>query len=111
MTQKKGQKDILYFGYEVTEKTYLEWGGITRMMKFRRVIPSIEAFPKATRNRIARAPFKQQAKVYEAGLNMVLEKGAANMYAMSQSQSLMRMQELNYDLLLGGDITSPMIAD
>lgn len=111
MTQKKGQRDIVYFGYEVTEATYLKWGGVTRMMKLRRVIPSIDAFPKSTRDRISRAPFKQQANVYEAALNKVLEKGAANMFAMSQAQSVMRMRELNYDLLLGGDITSPMIAD
>lgn len=111
MTKKKGQNDIIYLGYEVTEDTYLAWGGITRMMKLRRVIPSIDAFPKAMRDRISRAPFKQQTKLYEAGLNKVLENGAASMYAMSQAQTLMRMQELNYDLLLGGDITSPMISD
>ena len=111
MTKKKGQKNIIYLGYEVTEDTYLEWGGITRMMKLRQVIPSIDAFPKSTRERIAHAPFKQQAKLYEAGLNKVLENGVASMYGMSQAQTLMRMQELNYDLLLGGDITSPMISD
>ena len=111
MTKKKGQSDIVYFGYEVTEDTYLKWGGITRMMQLRKVIPSIKAFPQSTRDRISRAPFKQQADVYEAALNKVLENGAASMYAMSQAQTLMRMQELNYDLLLGGDITSPMISD
>ena len=111
MTQKKGQRDIIYFGYEVTEATFLNWGGLTRMMKLRKVIPSMEVFPRSNRDRIARAPFKQQTKTYEAALNKVLENGAAAMFAMSQSQSLMRMQELNYDLLLGGDITSPMIAD
>lgn len=111
MTKKKGRNDIVYFGYEVTEDTYLDWGGITRMMKLRKVIPTMEAFPKSTRDRISRAPFKQQAKLYEAGLNKVLENGLASMYAMSQTQTLMRMQELNYDLLLGGDITSPMISD
>lgn len=111
MTQKKGQRDIIYFGYEVTEATFLNWGGITRMMKLRKVIPSMDAFPQSKRRQIARAPFKQQTELYEAGLNKVLENGAAAMFAMSQSQSLMRMQELNYDLLLGGDITSPMIAD
>ncbi|WP_371397667.1 hypothetical protein [Fretibacter rubidus] len=111
MTQKKGKSDIIYLGYEVTEKTFKEWGGITRMMKLRRVIPSIDAFPKATRDRISQAAFKQQTQLYEAALDKVLKNGVASMYAMSQAQTVMRMQELNYDLLLGGDITSPMISD
>jgi len=112
LSQRLGSEDFLMHGYEVTENDFLAWGGITRMLKMRGVVPDIEAFPQETRNRIARSPFNQQADLYNAALNKqftVLSKGL--MQSMTQDQALLRMQELNYDLILGGDVTSPFIGD
>jgi hypothetical protein len=112
LSQRQDSEDYSMLGYEVTETDFLAWGGITRMLKMRGVVPSIDAFPKETRVRIARSPFKQQADLYNEALNKqfsVLAKGL--MQSMTQRQALLRMQELNYDLILGGDITSPSIGD
>jgi len=112
LSQARNSDKYSMLGYEVTENDFLAWGGITRMLKMRGVVPSIESFPRETRNRIARSAFKQQTDLYNEVLNkqfVVLSKGL--MQSMTQSQALIRMQELNYDLILGGDITSPSIGD
>lgn len=97
-------------GYEVPEQAFLDGGGIIRMMLIRGIIPSADVFPKETQDRIARAPFKQQMAFYEAALDKLYESEKRKFVA-TQGAVTLRMMELNYDLLLGGDISSPFIGD
>ncbi|MET1756381.1 hypothetical protein ABVV53_13070 [Novosphingobium sp. RD2P27] len=99
-------------GFEVPRTTYEAWGGVAFPLFLREIIPSVGAFPAKERARVSRARYPRQVAVYEAALNKHTDALAAGLAVqMMQSQSLLRMQELNYDMLLGGDITSPMIAD
>jgi len=109
--QKREQTDFTMFGYEATEADYRAWGGIARMMQMRGIIPGTDVFPAAERDRILAATPAQQVELYNAALNKQFNALAAGMVASMQAQTVLRMQELNYDLLFGGDITSPMIAD
>lgn len=109
--QKREQTDFTMFGYEATEADYRAWGGIARMMQMRGIIPGTDVFPSAERDRILAASPSQQVEFYNAALNKQFNALAAGMVASMQAQTILRMQELNYDLLFGNDITSPMIAD
>ncbi|MEM6266725.1 MAG: hypothetical protein AAF707_04310 [Pseudomonadota bacterium] len=110
LVQLKGDRAFSFLGYEVPEKTFLDGGGIVRMMLIRGIVPSDNVFPDNQVERIARAPFKQQMAFYDAALTKLYETKKRQFIA-SQSAVTMRMMELNYDLLLGGDISSPFIAD
>ncbi|WP_126174574.1 hypothetical protein [Altericroceibacterium xinjiangense] len=99
-------------GLEVPRSTYEKWGGVAFPLMMREIIPSVDAFPAKERAAVARASYPRQVAVFEAALNRHTEVLAAGLVAqMGQAQTLLRMQELNYDLLLGGDTTSPTIAD
>ncbi|MEM8777666.1 MAG: hypothetical protein AAGF26_02095 [Cyanobacteria bacterium P01_G01_bin.49] len=106
----KGSDEYKLFGIETTRETFQQWGGVTRMLVLRDVIDSVESFPADKRQAIAKAPLANQVAVYEAALNALYKELSAGLI-LNQAQTLLRMQELNYDLLLGDDITSPFIAD
>lgn len=109
--QEAGSDQFTMFGVETTRDTFVAWGGIPRMMVLRELIPNVEVFPPERREQIATAPFENQVAVYEAALDHLLEDIAAALTMMNQAQVTLRMQEFNYDLLLGHDITSPGISD
>ncbi|MBX7482850.1 hypothetical protein [Qipengyuania qiaonensis] len=96
---------------ETTRHTFEEWGGAARTMQLRGLIPTMESIPEEHRRAIATASLDRQTALYEAALNEFYKQGLASLMAMTQAQALNRMRELNYDLLLGGDITSPLIGD
>ncbi len=110
IVKPKTSSEFSILAYEVPEQTFLEGGGIVRMMLIRGIIPSTGVFQKGQVDKIARAPFKQQMAFYEAALDKLYERKSREFIA-SQSAVTLRMMELNYDLLLGGDISSPFIAD
>lgn len=110
LVSPKGSPRFSALGYEVPEQTFLDGGGIIRMLMIRGIVPNANVFPANQQSRIARAPFKQQMDFYDAALTKLYERRKRQFIA-SQSAVSMRMMELNYDLLLGGDISSPFIAD
>ena len=111
ISQMPGSDQFAIYALEMPEATFRAWGGAPRMMVLREVIPSVDVFPAERRAQIAAAPLDGQTKLYEGALDAFYEQGVASLMMMSQAQTLMMMQELNYDLLLGGDISSPIIAD
>ena len=111
ISNKKGSDLYGIVAIEATESTFRDWGGIAQMLVMRDVIPNLDVFPKERRELMAGAPLNKQVPFYEASLDALQKNLNAQAQAMSQSQVLLRMQELNYDLLLGDDITSPFIAD
>ena len=110
IVRPRGTNRFSIWSMNMTTKTYREWGGAVRMLALRGVINNSEVFPKDMRNQIARRPHRQQLAFYEAALNKLYSRLAARA-RMSQSQQVLRMRELNYDLLFGGNISSPFIAD
>lgn len=109
--KKANSKDYILNGFEVTEETFRKWGGVTRMLALQEGIKTAEMYPKERRKAIANAPLPNQVALYEASLNALQKDLATAMVAMTQAQVLLRMQELNYDLLLGRNITFPLIGD
>lgn len=104
------QSDWKVFVFQAPEETWRDWGGVGRMLLITGVIEEIEAIPAERRDAIARLEPAQQVVLYEAAytqLMLALLRGTL----MSQAQTTMMMQELNYDLLFGDDITSPFPAD
>lgn len=104
----RGSADYLAVGVEMPEPVFRAWGGVARMMVLRRVIPNMESVPAQRRAQIARAPLRQQVAFFEAGQNKLYNALAPGLL-MSQAATLMRMRELNYDLLFGNDYTDPTI--
>ncbi len=102
--------NFLLLGMEVPLETYRQWGGIAHLLALRDIIPSVASMPADERDRVSRADGEAQTAVFEAALNAQFLGLSAQMRA-SQASTLLRMQELNYDMLLGDDITSPGIAD
>jgi len=70
----------------------------------------MNSIPQERKQQIAKATPKQQMKIYEAAYSSLMKQYYMGIM-MTQSQALLRMQELNYDLLLGGDITDPNIGN
>ncbi|MEL7190324.1 MAG: hypothetical protein AAGK17_12280 [Pseudomonadota bacterium] len=94
---------------EMPRQTFVEWGGAARMIVIRSLLPNMEVFPKAERGRIARASLASQTAFYEAAATKYFEMKSAQTYAMTQTNLLLGMQELNYDLLFGNDIGTSVI--
>ena len=103
---------LIYEGLvmEMPMHTFVAWGGITRMLLLRGVTPAAEVFPADRRDAIARSSFKSQLDLYEAASEALYSELAAQA-VMTQQAVTLRLMELNYDLILGGDISSPYIAD
>ncbi|MEM9839590.1 MAG: hypothetical protein AAF830_10620 [Pseudomonadota bacterium] len=100
----------MIFVLEMPDDIYKQWGGIAGMLRMRGVIESIDVFPKAERQRIANASLSQQTNFYETVLDTFYQTQTL-LLMRTQAQTTAMMTELNYDLLFGDDITSPMIAD
>lgn len=110
VVQMKGSSDYAIWAVDMPETTYREWGGAIRMLALRGVIDSADIFPQDMHRQIAAQPHAEQLAFYEAALDKLYDKLSAQA-VLSQSQVILRMQELNYDLLFGNDITSPFIGD
>jgi hypothetical protein len=110
VVQPRGSDGYAIWALDMPTQTYREWGGAVRMMALRDVIDSATIFPADMRRQIAQQTHREQLAFYEAALAKLYTRLSAR-YAMSRSQQILRMQELNYDLLFGGDISSPFIAD
>ncbi|MEL7199711.1 MAG: hypothetical protein AAGL10_15480 [Pseudomonadota bacterium] len=95
--------------FEMPRQTFVEWGGAARMIVIRGLLPSMDVFPKAERSRIARGSLSSQTAFYEAAATKFFEMKSAQTYAMTQTNLLLGMQELNYDLLFGNDIGTSVI--
>lgn len=95
---------------EAPLETFVAWGGITRMLTLQDVTPSTEVFPESRRGAIARSSLRSQVDLYETVADALYAELAAGA-TMTQGAVSLRMLELNYDLILGGDISSPFIAD
>lgn len=106
----KNKTDYYVLVMEVPKKTYIEWGGISSILLATQVIKSMNSIPKERKQQIANATPKQQMKIYEAAYSSLMKQYYMGIM-MTQSQALLRMQELNYDLILGGDITDPIIGN
>ncbi|MEM9501463.1 MAG: hypothetical protein AAF941_06405 [Pseudomonadota bacterium] len=110
VVQMKGSSDYAIWAVDMPEKTYLEWGGAVRMLALRGVIDTASVFPADMRSQIAAQTHAEQLAFYEAALDKLYDRLSAQA-VLSQSQVILRMQELNYDLLFGNDISSPFIGD
>jgi len=106
----KNKTDYYVLVMEIPKKTYIRWGGIASILLATQVIKSMDSIPKKRKQQIANATPKQQMKIYEAAYNSLMQQYYMGIM-ITQSQTLLRMQELNYDLLLGGDITDPIIGN
>lgn len=111
IAKKPNNKEYILNGMEMTDATFRQWGGIARMLVLQEGLQSPELYPKERREAIANAPLPRQVAIYEASLNALYANLAGQMMAMSQAQVLLRMRELNYDLLLGKNITNPNIGN
>ncbi len=94
---------------EMPRQSFVEWGGAARMMVLRGLMPSMEVFPKSERDRIARGSMASQTAFYEAAADKYFQMQAARTMAMTQTNLLLGMQELNYDLLFGNDIGTSVV--
>ncbi|MEL6529477.1 MAG: hypothetical protein AAGK01_01720 [Pseudomonadota bacterium] len=94
---------------EMPKSTFVEWGGAARMMVLRGLMPNMGVFPKERLQTIANAPMNQQAGFYQAAARKYYEIQSARTMAMSQTNLLLGMQELNYDLLFGNDIGTSVV--
>ena len=94
-------RNINVIGWEISEDQFIESEGVLRMLKIR-APKYYAAIPPDVRKKIAKAPFKNQVATYNYVMAQVMSNGLSN---------LMRLQELQYDVLLGDDISSPFIAD
>ena len=111
ISQKPNDDQYNILGYEMTEATFREWGGIAQMLVIRDVIPNLEVYPKERRQQMAMGALEKQVGFYEASLDALYKDLTAQAIIMTEAQTLIQMQELNYDLLLGANFLSPVIAD
>ena len=100
-SDQSDHRNINVIGWEVSEDQFIASDGVLRMLKIR-APKYYSAIPPNVRQKIAQAPFKNQVATYNYVMDQVMSNGLSN---------LMRLQELQYDVLLGDDITSPFIAD
>lgn len=105
----KNSKVYALVGLETTAKTFHDWEGVLQMMMIRGVIKTKSNFPEKYRNAIASTSFKNQINVYDASLTALKDQLVKR--RLTQSQMTSRLMELNYDLLLGDDISNPMIGN
>ncbi|MEM0962277.1 MAG: hypothetical protein AAGK21_07075 [Bacteroidota bacterium] len=103
---------------EMSMDTFVAWGGVTRLLALRGVTPSATVFPEDRVGEIARSSFSSQLDIYEAAgdalyaeLAEAARQTSRGPSSLSEAAVTLRLMELNYDLLLGGDISSPFIAD
>jgi len=108
--KQKNKSDYNVLLMEIPEATYNQWGGIASILLATQVIKSLDGIPKDRMNQIANASPKQQIAFYEASYTSVMTALYQGIM-MTQSQTLLQMQELNYDLLFGNDITDPGIGN
>lgn len=101
-TLPENHPDIIITGYDVTREDFEAWGGALNMLNIRGSGNYYSAVPVSVRERLSRAPFRNQAAAYNFIMDQVMINGLNN---------LNRLQELQYDTLFGDDITSPFIAD
>ncbi len=112
LVSKKQDSDTYgIIALETTESTFRDWGGIARMLVLRDVIPSLEVIPAEERARLAGVPLDRQLPFYEAALDALFEGLSAQAMMMTQGQVLQTMQQLNYDMLLGKDFSTPVVPD
>ena len=109
ISQESGSDQFEIFAVETTRATFEAWGGAPRMMLIRGLIPSLDVFPTGRREQIARAPLAGQVALYEAALDKLYVELAASRAALSQSQLLNGMTELNYDLLFDNDVGTSVL--
>ncbi len=108
--RKKDSPDYHVFFMEIPKKTYREWGGIASILLATEIIPSLKSIPDDRKRQIANANPKQQIAIYESAYTKIMMQYYKGIM-MTQSQTLLQMQELNYDLLFGDDITNPGIGN
>ncbi len=106
----KGSPDYHVFFMEIPQKTYREWGGIACILLATEIIPSLKSIPDDRKRQIANATPKQQIAIYESAYTKIMMQYYKGIM-MTQSQTLLQMQELNYDLLFGDNITNPGIGN
>ena len=94
---------------ETPMEVYQKWGGIASILVSEGIVNNTSSFGN-TLGKVAQAGPRQQVKVYEAAYTKIMYKLAQGIM-MAQASTTMRMMELNYDLLLGGDITDPFIGN
>lgn len=100
--------DVYRVSFRETPATvYEQWGGIASILASEGIINKTDAFGNKLRQ-VAKAGPRQQVKVYEAAYTKIMYQLAKGIM-MAQAATTMRMTELNYDLLLGGDITNPFL--
>lgn len=104
----RGSDRYTFFAIEMPEPVFRAWGGAVRMMVLRQVVPTMDSVPAVRREQVARAPLPQQVAFFEAAQDRQYEALSAGLM-MTQAGTFLRMQELNYDLLFGNDITDPML--
>ncbi len=94
---------------ETPLEIYEKWGGIASILVSEGIITTTNAFGKKL-DQVSTAGPTGQVKVYEAAFTKIMYQLAKGIM-MTQAATTMRMTELNYDLLLGGDITDPFIGN
>jgi len=92
---------------ETPVNVYQKWGGIASILVSEGIITNTNSFGNNL-NKVASTGPRQQVAVYEAAFTKIMYQLAKGIM-MTQAATTMRMTELNYDLLLGGDITDPFI--
>ncbi len=94
---------------ETPVKVYEKWGGIASILLSEGIINSTDTFGDKLKD-VAKAGPRQQVKVYELAYTKIMNQLAQGIM-MAQASTTMRMMELNYDLILGGDISDPFIGN
>lgn len=110
LSRGKGNSHISVFAVEMTAATYRDWTAVARMLVLRGVIKSVDVYPPKRLEQIVAAPLREQMALYEATLDKLYRVLVIGMMQ-TQTQTLMMMQELNYDLLFGNDIGTPGLPD
>ena len=90
-------------------EVYQKWGGIASILVSEGIVNNTNSFGNKL-GQVAQAGPRQQVKVYEVAYSKIMYQLAKGIM-MAQASTTMQMMELNYDLLLGGDITDPFIAN
>lgn len=109
-SRKKNQNSVWVSLVEIPAKTFVAWGGISAIMWGDDFFQKRNAISTKRRQQIARSSLASQLSVYHATNEKLLYSYAKGIMR-TQANTTMMMTELNYDLLLGGDISSPFIAD
>ncbi len=108
-SKAKGTDVFLVTIRETPMEVYKKWGGIASILVSEGIINKTDAFGNKLKQVAAAGP-QGQVKVYNAAFTKIMLQLAKGIM-MTQAATTMRMTELNYDLLLGGDITDPFIGN